>query len=815
MCNGALQGILGHWKEDVVVEEQHISIRMARAPGWARGLEEMDGQLVAEWDKSPAEPLIQFVKGISQLGTVGLGKNILEENAEIILEEPEQTHHSGEENKENEANHQPTMGNSPHANLNQENHPENQPEEEAKEKIDSKPKRDRRAKVMKKRANGLSLHRFWKKRALRRCAEDLEGSQRLSPFSLYSRPPPSLCHARWSPIAMGSSGANSSQGQRDGGSQGGDSNNNGNHHNGHGNNNGGHHPFQRDSSGGHFRNMGNGPHGTPTGNEESGQLDLDNFEYPDSPTQKWLADNADLSPLTVLDNINLKSEFPYANHSEIEKPPDINTISLDTATESILQFSASVPVPDSSSTFLDIGTDSFTQSLYDDLGDINLADFQAVTATGTPTIHTLCHGGQMPQMSMPSTPGVPLSNESINAHLLSTSPFSTGMLMAKPVTLEKLQTCTNPQTITSATSSISLANIVRVKEEPRPIDVTTLNLSSLPRVPMAPTNVTNNSNLTHSIPHPSLRNLMEPLPASALKGLIKQEIHVGLPTTPVYHANMVKLEHPEMQGLEHSDHTNDSMNNPVYSPLSLSSCPNSPMGSPCSNGGGKMKGSPQRKKSLSTDEDDISNIPSLKMRIQIISQRIGIPADMPIELINGGHGIKNPLSSDTGIKPEEKLPPVRPQCDPSKFQCRICSKMFSLQRLLNRHMKCHSDTKRYLCTFCGKGFNDTFDLKRHTRTHTGVRPYKCNLCEKSFTQRCSLESHCLKVHGVAHQYDYKQRRSKMYVCEDCGHTTSEPEIHYLHLKENHPYSPALLKFYDKRHFKFSNANFASMLLQVS
>lgn len=58
----------------------------------------------------------------------------------------------------------------------------------------------------------------------------------------------------------------------------------------------------------------------------------------------------------------------------------------------------------------------------------------------------------------------------------------------------------------------------------------------------------------------------------------------------------------------------------------------------------------------------------------------------------------------------------------SKFVCRVCSKAFSLQRLLNRHMKCHSDVKRYLCTFCGKGFNDTFDLKRHTRTHTGNYP---------------------------------------------------------------------------------------------
>jgi ovo-like protein len=54
----------------------------------------------------------------------------------------------------------------------------------------------------------------------------------------------------------------------------------------------------------------------------------------------------------------------------------------------------------------------------------------------------------------------------------------------------------------------------------------------------------------------------------------------------------------------------------------------------------------------------------------------------------------------------------------------------------------------------------------------------------------------------------------MYVCEECGHTTNEPEVHYIHLKNNHPYSPALLKFYDKRHFKFTNSTFANMLLQV-
>ncbi|KAJ8675946.1 hypothetical protein QAD02_011732 [Eretmocerus hayati] len=204
-----------------------------------------------------------------------------------------------------------------------------------------------------------------------------------------------------------------------------------------------------------------------------------------------------------------------------------------------------------------------------------------------------------------------------------------------------------------------------------------------------------------------------------------------------------------------------------------------------------------------------------------LSQRLGLPGDCQLEFVNGGHGIKNPLAVDgqrqaTSPRDEERTarpPPGKQEDDPSRFTCRICSKHFSLQRLLNRHMKCHSDIKRYLCTFCGKGFNDTFDLKRHTRTHTGVRPYKCNLCEKSFTQRCSLESHCLKVHGVQHQYAYKERRTKVYVCEECGHTTQEPEVHYLHLKDKHPYSPALLKFYDKRHFKFTNSNFANMLLQ--
>ncbi|TKS83833.1 Transcription factor [Collichthys lucidus] len=135
------------------------------------------------------------------------------------------------------------------------------------------------------------------------------------------------------------------------------------------------------------------------------------------------------------------------------------------------------------------------------------------------------------------------------------------------------------------------------------------------------------------------------------------------------------------------------------------------------------------------------------------------------------------------------------------------AKIFPLQRMLTRHLKCHSLVKRHPCRFCGKGFNDTFDLKRHMRTHTGIRPYKCELCEKAFTQRCSLESHMRKIHGVHQQYAYRQRRSKIFVCEDCGFTSSRPDEYFLHVRQCHPGSPALRRYYRRQ--AHENSSFAS------
>jgi len=118
------------------------------------------------------------------------------------------------------------------------------------------------------------------------------------------------------------------------------------------------------------------------------------------------------------------------------------------------------------------------------------------------------------------------------------------------------------------------------------------------------------------------------------------------------------------------------------------------------------------------------------------------------------------------------------------YRCNVCQKTYSHPRFLNRHLQSHTPFKKHHCPRCGKGFNDAFDLKRHIRTHTGVKPFKCNLCDKSFTQRCSLEAHSTRVHGIAHKFSFRERRPKVYVCEECGETFQDNSKFRQHAKDH-------------------------------
>ena len=289
-------------------------------------------------------------------------------------------------------------------------------------------------------------------------------------------------------------------------------------------------------SGSGTRSGGQEGEGRPEAAEE-----VDQFGYPDSPTQNWLAAHADLSPLRILDNINLKSEFPYSVSMDTEKPPDISNIGLDTATNNLLQFAASVPVPDHTTTFLDIGLDSF-QSLYEDqlMGD--LAQGATVTTMTTVATPSILEAGTFTKVTELGPGQVDLR--------------SLG-----------LQSVTSVQCVGPPGQEAIMAHMTPVTAP--------LTLTPQP---------------------PALKSLVEPLPASALQGLIKIE--------PNFDTSLVKVEEAGT-----CDTSLDSCYEGASSP-----------------GGGKIKTPSARKKSTaSTDtdnEEDISNIPSLNMRLQIIQQRV-------------------------------------------------------------------------------------------------------------------------------------------------------------------------------------------------
>uniref|UniRef100_A0A803J3K5 Uncharacterized protein n=1 Tax=Xenopus tropicalis TaxID=8364 RepID=A0A803J3K5_XENTR len=101
-------------------------------------------------------------------------------------------------------------------------------------------------------------------------------------------------------------------------------------------------------------------------------------------------------------------------------------------------------------------------------------------------------------------------------------------------------------------------------------------------------------------------------------------------------------------------------------------------------------------------------------------------------------------------------------CSEEIYSCEIC---------------CHNQVKRHLCTFCGKG-NDVFFLFC-VFYFLGIRLTNVRSATRHYSE-VSLESHLKQIHGVQQGYAYKQRRDKLFVCEDCGYTGPSQEDLYLH-----------------------------------
>ena len=197
-------------------------------------------------------------------------------------------------------------------------------------------------------------------------------------------------------------------------------------------------------------------------------------------------------------------------------------------------FFFSVPnVPDNTTTFLDIGTDTFSQSLYDDL--INMNDFPNVGAfaTATTTDPTI----EITNSTLTSMTSTATSNHNhttmTTVTLPQTSTLTTsasGLVLSKPITLEKLDLEASPLV------SVNLEDLVRLKgqqqqqQHPASSVVATRTLdfgNLLPIINVVSSGATTtNGNGTIQVTTNDqgtsvLKGLIEPLPASALKGLIK------------------------------------------------------------------------------------------------------------------------------------------------------------------------------------------------------------------------------------------------------------------------------------------------------
>lgn len=192
---------------------------------------------------------------------------------------------------------------------------------------------------------------------------------------------------------------------------------------------------------------GTGLFGTGGNSSKSNDVDIGQFDFPNSPnSHTWLTDNQILSPLTVLDNINLKTEFSYTNMgTDLDKPPDINVTLNENGSEQLFQFSVSVP--DSTTavgaeTLMDVGQEAFSQSLYNDFGDFNIGDlgsFISIPIQINP-VSTLFGSG--------STYAKVIEGDDVTTQqIISQIPLSAAhILQQKPITLEKLSSMFPPST---------------------------------------------------------------------------------------------------------------------------------------------------------------------------------------------------------------------------------------------------------------------------------------------------------------------------------------------------------------------------------
>ncbi|KAH1002468.1 hypothetical protein HUJ04_008553 [Dendroctonus ponderosae] len=95
---------------------------------------------------------------------------------------------------------------------------------------------------------------------------------------------------------------------------------------------------------------------------------------------------------------------------------------------------------------------------------------------------------------------------------------------------------------------------------------------------------------------------------------------------------------------------------------------------------------------------------------------------------------------------------------PGKFSCVKCTKVYTQQRNLTRHLnfECGVRRKGFYCPKCDGFFTRIDSLKRHVKTICGKvgekdqrqsRPWVCAICNNAFKMKHHLKTHLIRVHN--------------------------------------------------------------------
>ncbi|VDI65132.1 Hypothetical predicted protein [Mytilus galloprovincialis] len=106
-----------------------------------------------------------------------------------------------------------------------------------------------------------------------------------------------------------------------------------------------------------------------------------------------------------------------------------------------------------------------------------------------------------------------------------------------------------------------------------------------------------------------------------------------------------------------------------------------------------------------------------------------------------------------------------------EYECKVCKKSFSTKYVLNYHVKSEhlGMKKQFLCPTCGKSFTQKNSYVQHANVHMGLKPYQCEHCGKSFAYEKSLKEHRFMHDEVLH--------FKCDVCDKLFRQKSALQIH--------------------------------------